>query len=44
MAHRDGNFHTYSFFKAMDGHYDPSSTILMQPVTHSLTQMPQPLQ
>ena len=39
MGHRDGNFHAYSM-----GHYSSSGTMLMQPVTHSLAQMPQPLQ
>ena len=41
MAHRNGDFHADSLLM---GHHDSSSTILMQPVTHSLTQMPQPLQ
>ena len=41
VAHRDGDFHADSM-----GHLAiPSSgTMLMHPVTHSLAQMPQPLQ
>ena len=39
MAHRDGDFHADSV-----AHYPSSGAMLMQPVTHSLAQMPQPLQ
>ena len=35
----DGDFHSCSL-----GHYSTSSSMTMQPVQHSVTQMPQPLQ